>query len=351
MEEDATKIEGYEAESKLEPIKVTVTDVAGVRITAEAMRDPDGEVFVTLPLDSFVATKGDGTMESLPEAVARLEAELERLRPLPGEHEKRGQVLAHVAAALGEVASVNGTGAGVDPWYYKARALLASVGHHVPELRENHLADIVQAMRDAKAAGAPFRTEDVAPEVLEMVGDHPITLWESYLAQHYPDAPTSAPPHLVYEICPRCQGFGGAPERIRLLCGEIARRDRAVNRNADIAEARKEKHDELAAAAQTIAADNKAKDDEITELRAAIRVETDQRAGAETALAELVEHERLQADQIDAATAAAASLEARLALATKALAEMSTRLAEAQAALEALELEHAAVTTNEVTDG
>lgn len=240
------------------------------------------------------------TYEQLLEIIERLHGERDAALAGVEDTKRLRGYLAAVAGALAEGAAAGATGAFPIEhelaWFYKARSALGAAGyaidHPVPPDHPQHAAAWVRAT-----------------ELVEHIDPQAHQFWATHAAEAQGERPAYM--KITGDLCMHCERFGGAPERVRTLQLELAA-VRSGGVAAELSTARvqedldtqRAKFKELSDAAQVIAADNKAKDNEIAALRAQLQAEGDGRKQAEKALEEVVAHARLQANQIDELAAA-----------------------------------------------
>lgn len=243
--------------------------------------------------------------EQLLEIIERLHGERDAALVGVEDTKRLRGYLAALAGALAEGAAAGAAGAFPIEhdlaWFYKARAALAAAGysvdHPVPADHPQHAAAWARAT-----------------ELVEHLDPQAHQFWTTHAAEVEGERPAYM--KIAGDLCMHCERFGGAPERVRMLELDLkgtravaeasaARIERGIQELAE----RDAKFKELSDAAQIIAADNKAKDDEIAALRTKLQEQTDGRVEAEEALKKIVEHAREQANQIDD-MAARASAEA-----------------------------------------
>lgn len=205
------------------------------------------------------------TREQLLETIARLERERDAALATTEDTKRLRGLLATLAEAVTEARFVGNHAADAElGWIYKARAVLVAAGYTVPHpVDEDHPRHAARLAAAAEAAGDA----------------HLHQFWSTHAA--LPDGDRPAYMKITGELCERCDGFGGAPERIRHLARLLVQSEQAAADLSYRLEAAKQSHLELGKAAQTVAATNENQMAEITRLRALVQQQADQLAARE----------------------------------------------------------------------
>lgn len=150
------------------------------------------------------------TREHLLETISRLERERDAAIATTEDARRLRGILDAVATALTECRFVGGQPANADlGWIYKARGALVAAGYGIP-----HPVDDDHPRHAARLAEAALAAGDA----------HLHQFWSTHATPT--DAERPAYMKIVGDLCERCDGFGGAPERIRLLARLIVERER-----------------------------------------------------------------------------------------------------------------------------